>query len=79
VERRLRVQEMEERARKVEELERDIAQTIEAQVKENGELNGKVMEIEDGLRSVIGISGNCVHGMIVEEVRMHVESLNQHI
>ena len=45
---------MEDRARKVEELEREIAQTVEGQVKENGELVLRVRQIEEGVRACIG-------------------------
>ena len=44
---------MEERARKVEELERDIAQTVEAQVRENGELAERVRLIEDAFKGCL--------------------------
>ena len=49
-ERRYRVSEMDERAKKVEDLERDIAQTVEAQVRENGELASRIRELEEAIR-----------------------------
>jgi len=52
-ERRYRVSEMDERAKKVEDLERDIAQTVEAQVRENGELTNRIRDLEDVIRSCI--------------------------
>jgi hypothetical protein len=42
---------MDERAKKVEDLERDIAQTVEAQVRENGELTNRNRDLEDVIRS----------------------------
>jgi cell division protein FtsB len=44
---------MDERAKKVEDLERDIAQTVEAQVRENGELTNRIRDLEDAIRSCI--------------------------
>jgi hypothetical protein len=44
---------MDERAKKVEDLERDIAQTVEAQVRENGELTNRIRDLEDVIRSCI--------------------------
>ena len=44
---------MDERARKVEDLERDIAQTVEAKIRENGELTNQIRDMEDVIRSCI--------------------------
>ncbi len=46
------MQEIEERKRKVDELERDIASTVESQIRENLELKGNVREMEAYIRNV---------------------------
>ncbi len=49
---------MEDRARKVEELEKDIAQTIETQAKENSELAERIAGFEAGIKEFFGGDGS---------------------
>ena len=56
----------------MEDLERDIAQTVEAQVRENGVLAERVRGLEEGVRGCLPSGGA---GEVVEGLRDHIEQM----
>ena len=72
---------MEERERKVEDLERDIAQTVEAQARENAELAERLRHIEEAVKGCLpegwaDPASSPGHAGLVNGLREHVESIH---